>query len=92
MSHLNIFGCLVYVHIRKEKRSKLDPSEKKGMFVGYCEVSKFFMIYILGFHHIDISRDVIVDEETVTSIVGCSQLTQNELVVSEITHISVDIK
>ena len=25
VSHLKIFGCLVYIHIHKEKRSKLDP-------------------------------------------------------------------
>ena len=30
VSHLKIFGCLVYVHILKENRTKLDPSRKKG--------------------------------------------------------------
>ena len=65
VSHLKIFGSLVYVHIPKEKRTKLDPSRKKGMFVGYCEVSKAFRIYIARFHHIDISRDVTFDEETI---------------------------
>ena len=47
VSHLKIFGCLVYIHIPKEKRAKLHPSRKKGIFVGYCEVSKAFRIYIL---------------------------------------------
>ena len=61
--HLKIFGCPVYVHILKEKRIKLDPSENKGIFVGYCEVSKAFKIYILRFHHIEINRDVTFDEE-----------------------------
>jgi hypothetical protein len=36
----------------------LDPSGKKGIFVGYCEVSKAFRVYIPGYHHIEISRDV----------------------------------
>ena len=63
VSHLKIFGCLVYVHISKEKRTKLDHSAKKGIFVGYYEVSKAFRIYISGFHHIEISRDVTFDEE-----------------------------
>ena len=40
--HLKIFGCPVYVHIPKENRTKLYPSGKKGIFVGYCEVSKSF--------------------------------------------------
>ena len=64
VSHLNIFGCPVYVHILKEKRTKLDPSGNKGIFVGYCEVSKSFRIYISRFHHIEISMDVTFDEET----------------------------
>ena len=62
--HLKIFGCPVYVHILKESRTKLDPSGNKRIFGGYYEVSKSFRIYILGFHHIDISRDATFDEET----------------------------
>ena len=45
-SHLKIFSFPVYVHIPKEKRTKLDPSRKKVIFVGYCEVLKAFRIYI----------------------------------------------
>jgi hypothetical protein len=63
VSHLKIFGCPVFIHISKEKRNKLEPSRKKGIFVGYCEVSKAFRIYILGHHHIEISRDVTFGEE-----------------------------
>ena len=40
--HLKIFGCPIYVHIPKEKQTKLDPYGKKGVFVGYYEVSKSF--------------------------------------------------
>jgi hypothetical protein len=32
--HLKIFDCPVFVRIPKEKRTKLDPSRKKGIFVG----------------------------------------------------------
>jgi hypothetical protein len=63
VSHLKIFGCPVFVHIPKEKRNKLEPSGKKGIFVGFCEVSKAFRIYIPGHRHIEISRDVTFDEE-----------------------------
>ena len=38
--HLKIFGCPVYVTIPKEKSTEFNPSEKKGIFFGYCEVSK----------------------------------------------------
>ena len=34
IEHFRIFGCLVYFHVAKEKKSKLDPSGRKGMFMG----------------------------------------------------------
>jgi hypothetical protein len=36
---------------------------KEENFVGYCEVSKAFRIYIPGYHHIEISRYVTFDED-----------------------------
>jgi hypothetical protein len=65
VSHLKIFGCPIFIHIHipKEKRKKMEPSGKKGIFVGYSEVSKAFRIYIPGHRHIEISRDVNFDEE-----------------------------
>jgi hypothetical protein len=48
VGHFKIFGCLVYIHIPKEKRSKLEPSGRKGTFVGYNESSKAYWIYITG--------------------------------------------
>ena len=33
VSDLNIFGFHVYIHIPNDKRSKLDPSGKKGLFI-----------------------------------------------------------
>jgi hypothetical protein len=53
----------MFIHIPKEKRYKLDPSGKKGIFLGYCEVSKVFRIYIPGQHHIEITRNVNFDED-----------------------------
>jgi hypothetical protein len=63
VSDLKIFGCPVFIHIPKEKRSKLEPSGKKAIFVGYCEVSKAFRIYIQGHNHIEINRDMTFDED-----------------------------
>jgi hypothetical protein len=72
VSHLKIFGYPVFIHIPKEKRNKLEPSGKKGIFVGYCEVSKAFRIYIPGHRHIEISRDVTFDEEaTLKKLIRC---------------------
>jgi hypothetical protein len=44
--HFGIFGCPLYFHVPKEKRTELDPSGRKGMFVGYSESSKAYRIYI----------------------------------------------
>ena len=62
--HLRIFSYPVYIHILKEKRTKLDPSGKKGIFVGYFEILKDYRIYFLGFKKIHISRDVTFDEDS----------------------------
>ena len=61
--HLRIFSCPVYIHILNEKRTKLDPSGKKGIFVGYSEISKAYRIYFPGHKKIDIIRDVTFDED-----------------------------
>ena len=49
VSHLRIFGCPIFIHVPKEKRMKLEPSGRKGIFVGYSETSKAFRICIPGF-------------------------------------------
>ena len=41
----------------------MDPSGKKGIFVGYIETSKAFKIYILGYKQIETSKDVTFDED-----------------------------
>lgn len=41
----------------------MEPSRKKGIFVGYNETSKAYMIYIPGTRLIEVSRDVTFHEE-----------------------------
>jgi len=60
VDHLQIFGCLVYMHI--PQRKKLDPTSLKGIFVGYSASSKAYKIYTKKDHHIEVNRDVIFDE------------------------------
>lgn len=38
-SHFRIFGTKFYYHMSKESRKKLEPTTKKGIFVGYSETS-----------------------------------------------------
>ena len=54
----------MYIHIPKEKRTKLDPSGRKGIFVGHSDTSTAYQIYFLGFKKIDINRDVTFDEDS----------------------------
>ena len=63
ISHLRIFGCLVYIHIPKEKRTKMENSGEKGTFVSYSETSKAFKIYVPGERHVEVSQDVIFHDE-----------------------------
>jgi hypothetical protein len=63
IGHFRIFGCPVYLHVPKEKRSKLEPSGIKGIFVGYSESSKSYQIYIPGQRQIEVRRDVTFEEE-----------------------------
>ena len=53
----------MYIHIPDEKRTRLDPSRRKGIFVGYSDTSKAYQIYSPGFMKINISRDVTFDED-----------------------------
>ena len=62
-----MFGCPLYIHIPKENRTKLDPSRKKHIFVGYNDASKAYRVYILGFKNIDTRRDVTFNEDVAFS-------------------------
>jgi hypothetical protein len=53
--HFIIFGCPVFVHIPKEKRTKFLPSGWKGIFIGYGDSSKAYRIYIPSHQKVEIS-------------------------------------
>jgi hypothetical protein len=57
VGQFRIFQCPIYLHVPKEKRSKLDPSGIKGTFVEYSESSKAYRIYIPGQRQIEVRRD-----------------------------------
>ena len=46
MSHIRIFGSVCYCHVHVDSRKKLDPSEEKGLLVGYNKISEAYRIYI----------------------------------------------
>ena len=57
-----MFGCIAYVHVLDEVRSKLDPKAEKCVLVGYSEEQKGYRCYNPLTKKIVVSRDVIFDE------------------------------
>ena len=63
--HLRVFGCLAYVHVAKDQRSKLDIKSKPCIFLGYLE-DEFgyrYMIWDLLYKKAIRSRDFIFMED-----------------------------
>jgi hypothetical protein len=63
VGHFRIFGCPIYVHVPKEKMTKLDPSSRKDTFVEYIESLKAYQIYIPSQRQIEVSKNVTFKEE-----------------------------
>ena len=62
LSHLKVFGCIAYVHIPDELRTKLDPKAEKCIFVGYSLEQKGYRCYNPSTCELRVSRDVVFDE------------------------------
>ena len=63
VGHFKIFGCLTYSHVPSKKRSKLEPTAEKGIFVGYDEIYKAYCIYIPARKQTVVRRDVKFKED-----------------------------
>jgi len=63
VDHLRMFECLIFSHVPKEKRTKMEFTTKKGLFVDYSETSKAYCLYIPGYKTVVVRRDVKFEEE-----------------------------
>jgi len=63
MSHFRIFGCPIYIHVSIEKRTKLEPSNMKGLFLGYSETSKAYGVFNPEQRKTFISKGVKFEED-----------------------------
>jgi transposase InsO family protein len=62
VSHLRVFGCIAYVHVPDEKKSKLDPKAVKCIFIGYSLKQKGYKCFNLSTRKLQVNRDVVFDE------------------------------
>ena len=46
VSHFRIFGSLVYYHVTKDARKKLDPIDELGILVGYMDTPHNYQVYL----------------------------------------------
>ena len=59
---MNVFGCISYVHVPDELRTKLDPKAKKCVFIGYSLEQKGYRCYNSSTRDVRVSKDVVFDE------------------------------
>ena len=65
MNHLHIFGCISYMLVELDRRSKLDPKSKRCIFIG-CETSKWgYQFYDSENRKIFRHKDVVFNERMV---------------------------
>ena len=67
VSHLRVFGCDDFVHVRKEKRSKLDNKVDKCIFIGYKDGAKGYKLWNCVIRKLVYSQDVVFREVERTS-------------------------
>ena len=62
LSHLRVFGCDAYIHVPKEKRTKLDGKLEKFIFIGYQNGLKGYKLWNPVTRKVVSSRDVVFRE------------------------------
>ncbi|RDX62156.1 hypothetical protein CR513_59542, partial [Mucuna pruriens] len=63
VSYFRIFGCIGFVHVHDQKRSKLDDKSTKCVLLGVSEESEAYKLYDPINDKIHISRDVKFQED-----------------------------
>jgi len=62
LSHLRVFRCDAYVHVPKEKQTKLDSKFEKCIFIGYKDGLKGYKLWNPVTRKVVYSRDVVFRE------------------------------
>jgi transposase InsO family protein len=64
MHHLRVFGCIAYMKITRPRLTKLDDRGLKTVFISYKPGSKAYRLYDPISGRVQVSRDVVFDENT----------------------------
>lgn len=64
VGHLQVFGCVCYVHLPEPSKGKLDKKAVKCVFVGYSTERKGWRCIEPSTRRVYESRDVVFDEGT----------------------------
>jgi len=62
VSHLTLLGCIAYVHVLDEKRSKLDLKAEKCIFIRYSLEQKGYRCFNPSIRKLQVNRDVVFNE------------------------------
>src|SRR5579859_7563221 len=62
VAHLRIIGSTAYVHVSKEKRTKIDTHSHKGIMIGYGSGTNQYKVWDLTTNDVVISRDLVFIE------------------------------
>lgn len=63
VDNLKVFGTIVFSHIPKQKRRKLDRKAEKCFLIGYSDEQKGFRVYNTEKRSVEVVRDVIFKKE-----------------------------
>jgi hypothetical protein len=63
VSHIRVFGCDAYMHVKDTDRSKLEPKSIKCSLLGYSEYNQGYRLLDIAGKKIYYSRDVVFNEK-----------------------------
>ena len=63
VGHFRIVGSLVYFHVTKDAREKLESTTELGIFVGYIDTPHSYRVYLPTSRRTTVHRDLKFDEQ-----------------------------
>ena len=73
VSHIRVFGCDAYMHVKDEDRSKMEDKSIKCILIGYSEYNRGYKLYALEIRKVYYSRDVLFQEHSFKHAVALNE-------------------